>query len=116
MKRLLQLTAILACVLVLFPTGPGASWAAENTQEKDDHHEDEVRVRIYIAIGGAACAGLYWFISYTSGWLPKDTLERPSLLNYNAADQWQWGVPLLRMKESGTGAVEPYMEFVRIRF
>jgi len=68
---------------------------------------------IYFAAGGV-CGGIYWFISYTSGWVDGGGLE-PALLTYGPHG-WESGQPAIYFVSSGPAAGAPYIELLRVQF
>ncbi|MDY6850693.1 MAG: hypothetical protein SV487_01265 [Thermodesulfobacteriota bacterium] len=88
---------LLACILV---------WPAQVKAE-------ETRVSIYIAVSGV-CGGLYFFLSYTSGYLPF-AIQDTALLN-RGPEGWQVGFPMIALAEGGFSAGEPYLELLTVRF
>jgi len=74
---------------------------------------EEYRVTIYFAAGGV-CGGIYWFISYTSGWLAGEE-PKPALLTYGPQG-WQAGGAAIRAFPSGPAAGAPYIELLRVQF
>jgi len=74
---------------------------------------DEYQLTIYFAAGGV-CGGIYWFISYTSGWLDGEE-PRPALLTYGPRG-WQAGGPAVHVFPYGPAAGAPYIELLRVQF
>lgn len=98
-RRKIRLFAVilLACILV---------WPAQVKA-------DETRISIYIAVSGV-CGGLYFFLSYTSGYLPFVTQDT-ALLN-RGPKGWQVGFPMIALVANGLSAGDPYLELLTVRF
>ena len=78
----------------------------------------ETNYSVTLAVGGgtAAACGLYFFIHYSSGWLPQQTWQ-PALLSYQQEQGWHFGLPLIMMEQPEDGRpLRMYAELLRIGF
>ena len=111
MCRLKTFALILLTISLFCFFSPSGAWGKDNNKDKDD---DEFRVRIYIAVGGA-CAGVVWFIAYSSGLEVVDPVNRSALFNYSK-NSWKTGLPLPKMVETGSRRGDLYLNIINIRF
>lgn len=107
-KTILAGLLILSLCVVL----PGPVSASDKEQNDKD---DDVRFTFYIAFGGAACAGLFWYLAYSSGFVSDNFLQKPALINYDGREGWSMGPPMPRLNAM-TDRGDTYMEFLRIQF
>jgi hypothetical protein len=103
--------AVLLAVCIIVPSGSVS--AAD--KDSDNKNDDDVRFTFYVAFGGAACAGLFWYLAYSSGLVSNDFLQKPALINYNEQEGWSMGPPMPRLNTM-TNQGDTYLEFIRIQF
>lgn len=99
--------AIIILLSLLFP--PGSCFG-----EEKNGNDDESRVVVYVAFGGA-CAGLVWYIAYSTGLVKTAFNDNQALLNIGPKGL-EPGIPFPQMTQQTSRIDRQYIELIKIRF
>jgi len=82
----------------------------------DEEEESKSNFTITIAFGGAL-GGLFWFISYSSGFAPDwSRLTTETALFNHSPDGWRVGLPLVKLVNDGSRSYAPYIDILSLKF
>ena len=105
----LKKIACLAALMVFLASGGNLAHASGADDDDDDGF------RISIVVGGCVAAGVFFAVSYSSGFTGFDLANRSALINFGD-EGWQAGLPMPHVVEKGAAAGETYLEMLTVRF